>query len=283
MAGFKDLNTLIKNKTQFGKGQEKSYRKQAPTTAAFAHYDLGPAPSTGTPAAISYSAAVKTPTNLSSATSGALKFTNPTSGETNHLTYVTAEARTTGATGVLVIIDLLQYINFDLTVATAQTGWSSTPYSRYASGLGVQMALVVTNSAGLDSPGGTITADISYTDSDNNAGNVVTPTIIQGSAQGRIPHTFEFIPLLTSDAGVKSVESLDLTGGVFGAARTAALIMFKELCRIPIGSSLRGERPLVPQASLYQIQDNACISALWLADAVVTTPLLYATLESVSG
>lgn len=283
MSGFKDLNTLIKNKTQFGKGQDRDYIKQAPTTAAFASYDLGSAPSTGMPAAISYGAAVKTPTNVSSATSGALKFSNPTSGETNHLTYAEASARTASATGTLLFIDLLQYINFDMTVAAAQTGWANVPLGRYASGLGVQMALVVTNAAGLDSPGGTITADISYTNSNGNPGNTVTPTVIQGSAQGRIPHVFSFIPLSGSDLGVRSVESLDLTGGVFGAGRTCALILFKELFRISIGTDLKGQRKLVSEAALYQLQDDACVSSLWLADAVVTTPIFNCRLETVSG
>jgi len=259
-------------------GQRITFSKSVPSnTVANTYTTLWD--STGIPAAGGYSGTTYQGQQVTSSTTGALSFTNATSPRKLFLLGGYGNTPTASANGTLIILDRLLYhpgINHATTGTTAMTGGSSLP--RYTTGAGVMMFLEVTT--GLNATAHTIA--FSYTDSAGNPGNSTTAiTPIASSAARRIPYAGLYIPLAAGDTGVRSVESVTVTGA--GATGTSALVLAKPIATLPLASvGVQGKFDLLKdELDLPQITNNAALMFIVVSPSGATTPSYIGGLRAV--
>lgn len=196
-------------------------------------------------------------------------------GGTGYKHLLNAAAQTAAATTapcVLMLVDLLGFYPITTcTLTTAQALNNTVTLPRYADGAGVQAFITPSTVMGAGAPNITLT----YTNSANVASRVtpatlpsgltaapVTSIVYSGTGAGKYG---PFVPLVGGDAGIRSVQSIQLsatyTSGVLN------LVLCKPLCTLPITTlGVTCERDLVNQfMSMPKIFDGACLSFLMLA------------------
>ena len=196
-------------------------------------------------------------------------------GGYKHLLNAAAQtAAATTAPCVLMLVDLLGFYPITTcTLTTAQTLNNTVTLPRYADGAGVQafitpstvmgagvpsITLNYTNSAGVASRATPATLPVGLTAA------AVTSVVYSGTGAGKYG---PFVPLVAGDAGIRSVQSIQLsatyTSGVLN------LILCKPICTLPITTlGVTCERDLVNQfMSMPKIYDGACLGFLMLAGA----------------
>lgn len=233
-----------------GNKEDSTYSKQSITTTLGRFYSLWK--STGIPAAGSNpgSAAGAAPT---SATTGAIRFTNPTgSGNKKHAVRISAMGPTAG---ILTLYDRLVHTSeLSGTVTTAQTV-NSAALTRYTDGIGVMCAIEVYTQIGATP----VTATVSYTNEDGTAGRTGTISIPANALAG------EFIGPMTlqgDDQGVLSVQTVTLSDST-GTAGNFGITLYYPLATIAYNANTFEEKDLVLQMSnLPEIKTSACLALI---------------------
>ena len=198
---------------------------------------------------------------------------------------LSAAAQTAAATTapcVLMLVDLLGFYPVTTVTTTgAQTLNNSVTLPRYTDGAGVQafitpstvmgaatpnITLTYTNSAGTGSKATPATHPI------GNTAAAVTSIVYSGTGSGKYG---PFVPLAAGDAGIRSVQSINLSASYVSGVLN--LVLCRPLLTLPITTlGVTAERDLVNQfASMPKVYDGACLAWLMLAGAAtpVGTPL----------
>lgn len=196
-----------------------------------------------------------------------------------------AAAQTAAATTapcVLMLVDLLGFYPItSVTTTGAQTLNNTVTLPRYTDGAGVQAFITPSTVMGAATPNITLT----YTNSAatasrttpatlpiGNTAAAVTSIVYSGTGSGKYG---PFVPLQAGDAGIRSVQSINLS--VSYASGVLNLVLCKPLMTLPITTlGVTAERDLVNQfASMPKIYDGACLAWLMLAGAAtpVASPI----------
>ena len=188
-----------------------------------------------------------------------------------------AAAQTAAATTapcVLMLVDLLGFYPItSVTTTGAQTLNNTVTLPRYTDGAGVQAFLTPSTVMGAATPNITL----NYTNSAGTAGKAtpatlpigntaaaVTSIVYSGTGTGKYG---PFIPLAAGDAGIRSVQSINLSASYVSGVLN--LVLCKPIMTLPITTlGVTAERDLVNQfASMPRIYDGACLNWLMLAGA----------------
>lgn len=184
---------------------------------------------------------------------------------TGNLCILGGRFNTSGPAGVsLTIVDLLnQSGGLDGTITTEQTtGLPTAALTRYTSGEGVMVGLVIYNTVG---SGGT-TVTIRYTNQAGTANRVSTATAFGGGL--RQTWRIILIPLASGDTGVRSVEGVTLAGTT-GVVGNFGVVLFKPLTVFALEST-SGAMPIDAVTggmvgALQPFPDNACLSIIGIS------------------
>ena len=196
-----------------------------------------------------------------------------------------AAAQTAAATTapcVLMLVDLLGfYPATSVTPTGAQTLNNTVTLPRYTDGAGVQAFITPSTVMGAATP----SISIGYTNSASTVGRAtpatlpigntaaaVTSVVYSGTGAGKFG---PFMPLQAGDAGIKSVQSINLSASYVSGVLN--LVLCKPLLTLPITTlGVTAERDLVNQfASMPKVYDGACLAWLMLAGAAtpVASPI----------
>lgn len=188
-----------------------------------------------------------------------------------------AAAQTAAATTapcVLMLVDLLGFYPItSVTTTGAQTLNNTVTLPRYTTGAGVQAFITPSTVMGAATPN----ISIGYTNSAGTAsratpatlpiGNTaaaVTSIVYSGTGAGKFG---PFMPLQAGDAGIRSVQSINLSASYLSGVLN--LVLAKPLLTLPITTlGVTAERDLVNQiASMPKVYDGACLAWIMLAGA----------------
>lgn len=196
-----------------------------------------------------------------------------------------AAAQTAAATTapcVLMLVDLLGFYPVtSVTTTGAQTLNNTVTLPRYTGGAGVQAFITPSTVMGAATP----SISIGYTNSASTVGRAtpatlpigntaaaVTSVVYSGTGAGKFG---PFMPLQAGDAGIKSVQSINLSASYVSGVLN--LVLCKPLLTLPITTlGVTAERDLVNQfASMPKVYDGACLAWLMLAGAAtpVASPI----------
>lgn len=258
-----------------GKGQDYFYNKASITTVANSFWSLWTA--AGQPGAGAFGGTPLAARAVTSSTTGALGFTNPTGPDILQLVGFTA-ASSVAAGSPLMVDRLLDYAGVSCTSTSLQTMDNTATLPRYTTGAGVQMFAEVTTTLGATPQ----TMTITYEDQDGNAGAVTTLAPVVSSAATRLPQVSFFIPLAAGDSGVRSITSVQF-GGSMGAG-VLTLTLCRPVVELPIQvAAMMVERNMVLHTPrLFQVVDNAALSVLLFA-ATTSSGALVGRVSAVAG
>lgn len=290
MAGFTSQDDLINQVTTNGKFYRSDWQKSTfATTAHTAGLWYSLQRGGGNPTADTI---LGTGTNLafqalsdSVATAAGIPHGGNVGGGTGYKHLLNAAAQTAAATTapcVLMLVDLLGFYNItSVTTTGAQTLNNTVTLPRYTDGAGVQafitpstvmgaatpnISITYTNSAGTGSRTTPATLPI------GNTAAAVTSIVYSGTGAGKFG---PFMPLQAGDAGIRSVQSINLSASYVSGVLN--LVLCKPLLTLPITTlGVTAERDLVNQlASMPKVYDGACLNWLMLAGAAtpVASPL----------
>ena len=290
MAGFSSQDDLINQVSTNGKFYRTDWQKSTfATTAHTAGLWYSLFRGGGNPAADTI---LGTGTNLAfqaltdeTANATGIRHGGNVGGGTGYKHLLNAAAQTAAATTapcVLMLVDLLGFYNITTVTTTgAQTLNNTVTLPRYTDGAGVQAFITPSTVMGAGTPNITL----GYTNSVSvasratpatlpigNTAAAVTSIVYSGTGAGKYG---PFVPLQAGDAGIKSVQSINLsatyTSGVLN------LVLCKPLLTLPITTlGVTAERDLVNQfASMPKVYDGACLAWLMLAGAAtpVASPI----------
>lgn len=196
-----------------------------------------------------------------------------------------AAAQTAAATTapcVLMLVDILGFYPVTTVTTTgAQTLNNTVTLPRYTDGAGVQAFLTPSTVMGAATPNITL----NYTNSAGTAGKATPATLPIGNTAAAVTSIVHsgtgtgkygpFIPLAAGDAGIRSVQSINLSASYVSGVLN--LVLCKPIMTLPITTQgVTAERDLVNQfASMPRIYDGACLNWLMLAGAAtpVASPL----------
>ena len=196
-----------------------------------------------------------------------------------------AAAQTAAATTapcVLMLVDILGFYPVTTVTTTgAQTLNNTVTLPRYMDGAGVQAFLTPSTVMGAATPNITL----NYTNSAGTAGKATPATLPIGNTAAAVTSIVHsgtgtgkygpFIPLAAGDAGIRSVQSINLSASYVSGVLN--LVLCKPIMTLPITTlGVTAERDLVNQfASMPRIYDGACLNWLMLAGAAtpVASPL----------
>ena len=196
-----------------------------------------------------------------------------------------AAAQTAAATTapcVLMLVDLLGFYPItSVTTTGAQTLNNTVTLPRYTTGAGVQAFLTPSTVMGAATPNITL----NYTNSAGTAGKATPATLPIGNTAAAVTSIVHsgtgtgkygpFIPLAAGDAGIRSVQSINLSASYVSGVLN--LVLCKPIMTLPITTlGVTAERDLVNQfASMPRIYNGACLNWLMLAGAAtpVASPL----------
>ena len=198
---------------------------------------------------------------------------------------LSAAAQTAAATTapcVLMLVDMLGFYPITTVTTTgAQTLNNTVTLPRYTGGAGVQAFLTPSTVMGAATPSITL----NYTNSAGTAGKATPATLPIGNTAAAVTSIVHsgtgtgkygpFIPLAAGDAGIRSVQSINLSASYVSGVLN--LVLCKPIMTLPITTlGVTAERDLVNQfASMPRIYDGACLNWLMLAGAAtpVASPL----------
>ena len=290
MAGFSSQDSMINAITELGQSYRSDWQKS--TFATTAHtaglwYSLfrgggNPGADTilGTGTNLAFQALTDTTANATGIPHG-----GNVGGGTGFKVLLNAAAQTAAATTapcVLMLVDMLGFYPVTTVTTTgAQTLNNTVTLPRYTNGAGVQAFITPSTVMGAGTPN----ISLGYTNSANVAGRAtpatlpignttaaVTSIVYSGTGAGKYG---PFMPLAAGDAGIRSVQSINLsatyTSGVLN------LVLCKPLITMPITTlGVTAERDLVNQiASMPKVYDGACLAWVMLAGAAtpVASPI----------
>lgn len=287
MTGFSSQDDIINSLTVDGRGYRADWQKS--TFATTAHtaglwYSLfrgGGNPGADTILGTGTNLAFQALTNAMTGATGI-----PHGGNVGgYKVLLSAAAQTAAATTapcVLMLVDLLGFYPITTVTTTgAQTLDNTVTLPRYTDGAGVQAFMVPTTVMGAGTPN----LSLGYTNSLGASGKAtpatlpigntaaaVTSIVYSGTGNGKYG---PFMPLAAGDAGIRSVQSVNLSASYLSGVLN--LVLCKPLLTLPITTlGVTAERDLVNQfASMPKVYDGACLAWLMLAGAAtpVASPL----------
>lgn len=202
-------------------------------------------------------------------------------GGTGYKVLLNAAAQTAAATTapcVLMLVDLLGFYPITTVTTTgAQTLNNTVTLPRYTTGAGVQAFITPSTVMGAATPnitliytnsGGTGSRTTPATVPAGNSAAPVTQIVYSGSGAGKYG---PFVPLVAGDAGIRSVQSINLSASYLSGVLN--LVLCKPLMTLPITTlGITAERDLVNQlVSMPRVYDGACLA--WLMYAGANTPV----------
>lgn len=189
---------------------------------------------------------------------------------------------TTAATGVgqFFLVDLLMcYPYIDANSASAQTCTNNNTLPRYTDGAGVR-AFMVSAGTGYVSNATTVGAGahnigITYTNSAGTGSRQMPATVActASAINGHITHAgvaannYFPLPLANTDAGIRSIQTIQLSAGSGTAATYYHMVLFRELAMIPVpAANVYYERDFINMMpSLPQVVDGAVLGLIYVA------------------
>ncbi|HEV2235046.1 MAG TPA: hypothetical protein VGR57_00160, partial [Ktedonobacterales bacterium] len=199
-----------------------------------------------------------------SATTGAVSFTNPTSGNS----YLARLFATSSVAGTLILYDRLVHTStLSGTVTTAQTVASVALTRPDANGVNAELFMEVYTALGATST--TITG--SYTNQAGTAGHTTTAATIPSNA----PAGFLLpMPLAAGDTGIQTVASVTLAASTLTAGNFGVTIA-RRIAEFAIPAV---QQPYPPQdpfwAGLPQIYNSACIFGVFVIGSGTAAPAI---------
>jgi hypothetical protein len=181
---------------------------------------------------------------------------------------------------VFMLVDMLGFYNItSVTTTGAQTLNNTVTLPRYTDGAGVQAFITPSTVMGAATPNITL----GYTNSGNTASRAtpsspalpsgltaapVTSIVYSGTGAGKFG---PFVPLQGGDAGIRSVQSINLSASYVSGVLN--LVLCKPLLTLPMTSQgIAAERDMLSQIpSLPRVYDGACLA--WLMYAGAATPV----------
>ena len=287
MAGFTSQDDMINQVSTNGKFYRSDWQKSTFTTTAhtaglwYSLFRGGGNPPADTILGTGTNLAFQALTDATTSATGI-----PHGGNVSGFKHlVSAAAQTAAATTapcVLMLVDLLGFYPITTVTTTgAQTLNNTVTLPRYTDGAGVQAFLTPSTVMGAATPN----LSIGYTNSAGTAaratpttlpiGNTaaaVTSIVYSGTGSGKFG---PFMPLQAGDAGIRSVQSVNLSASYLSGVLN--LVLCRPLLTLPITTlGVTAERDLVNQfMSMPKIYDGACLTWLMLAGAAtpVGSPL----------
>ena len=290
MSGFQSQDDMVNEISTNGKFYRTDWQKSTfATTAHTAGLWYSLMRGGGNPAADTI---LGTGTNLAFqalsdavATASGIPHGGNVGGGTGFKVLLNAAAQTAAATTapcVLMLVDLLGFYTItSVTTTGAQTLNNTVTLPRYTDGAGVQAFLTPSTVMGAATPNITL----NYTNSAGTAGKATPATLPIGNTAAAVTSIVHsgtgtgkygpFIPLAAGDAGIRSVQSINLSASYVSGVLN--LVLCKPIMTLPITTlGVTAERDLVNQfASMPRIYDGACLNWLMLAGAAtpVAAPL----------
>lgn len=290
MSGFQSQDDMVNEISTNGKFYRTDWQKSTfATTAHTAGLWYSLMRGGGNPAADTI---LGTGTNLAFqalsdavATASGIPHGGNVGGGTGFKVLLNAAAQTAAATTapcVLMLVDILGFYPVTTVTTTgAQTLNNTVTLPRYTDGAGVQAFLTPSTVMGAATPNITL----NYTNSAGTAGKATPATLPIGNTAAAVTSIVHsgtgtgkygpFIPLAAGDAGIRSVQSINLSASYVSGVLN--LVLCKPIMTLPITTlGVTAERDLVNQfASMPRIYDGACLNWLMLAGAAtpVASPL----------
>lgn len=224
--------------------------------------------STGIPGAgADPSAGLAGAVTCSSATTGAILYTNPTSPATMHIVGIDMYSATAGT---LILVDRLAHAN----VAINQTTGAFSPVidgtARLDAGEGAMIMCEVTGALSAASNSFTLT----YTDEVGTSSTTPTVATVASAIVGRAPYVnYLWVPLASGDKGARTITNWTLTSGT--ATGNINIVLAKPLASVSILSSgsMSQKDFVVELPSLPRIKDNSCLMFYFVPSGAATAVL----------
>jgi len=288
--GFSSVDDLVSKMTVSGKTVRTDWNKNTlPTTAQTVGrwHDLSCGPGNpgsdtlyGTGTNLAFQALTDTTTG-----GVGIQHGGNVSADTKHVLNASAfSASATSMPAVFMLIDVLGFYPITTVTTTGDQALNNTvPFpSRHTNGAGLRSFVVASPGAAVTAMGaGTPNIRTTYTDQDNNTGNLTPAVLPQGNTaapKGEIVYSGTgaakygpFLPLAAGDSGIRSVQQFNLsatyTSGVLN------LVICRPLLTLPMTTvGVAAERDLLNQVpSLPRVHDGAYLS--WLMYAGAATPV----------
>lgn len=258
------------------------------TTVSGFWFDLSLSP--GIPKPQYYTGTELTATPLYRSTNGSVNHGSPVTPYTKHLRQLSAMASVATPLPMRLKLEdnLLFYPLIDQSLdAEVQTMDNTVTLPRYASGDGVQIKAVVTNPHATGGTGFSFVC--SYTNSLGVSGRTTNPvtlatqfvsgTIIS-SGPAQLMLSGPYLPLQSGDSGVRSIESVTMTGSEVGLM---ALVLVKPIADAEIQ---RIDAPFFidywqSEMSAPVIEDDACLNFICLPLGTVAGNVFFGDIKTV--
>ena len=284
MGGFTSLDDFINQATTNGKFWRTDWNKLTfGTTAHTAGMWYLLSQTGGNPAA---SSILGTGTNLAfqaltdaTATAAGIQHGGDVGGFKQIINASAFSASATTMPAIFMLVDLLGFYPITTVTTTgAQTLNNTVTLPRYTNGAGVQAIVVPSTVMGAATP----TITLGYTNSVGTASRATpsTPALPLGNTAAAVSSVVysgtgsgkygPFMPLANGDAGIRSVQSINLSASYVSGVLN--LLLVKPLLTLPMTTiGVAAERDLLNQVpSLPKVYDGACLA--WMMYAGAATP-----------
>lgn len=237
----------------------------------------------GIPAAGSWSGTAGVATQMTAATQGALNIgTASVTPDVRHLTSIKIQSPTaTLMPATFYLVDYLLYYPSCVVTGAATTLNNAATLPRYTNGVGVFPIIAVQTANGAAQPALTLT----YTDDSGNTGNtggvLTSPAASSAISKLYLNNGSPFMPLSTTDKGVRKVDSYSLATGTTG---TVAIVLVKVIAEIDIYAINTGNLNDYFSGNdiLPRIEDNACLGFIGVAGgAMIASAIFSGTLNNI--
>lgn len=283
MAGFTSIDDMVNQITVNGKFKRSDWNKNTfATTAHTAGMWYSLFRGAGNPGAdaimgggtnLAFQALTDTTANATGIPHG-----GDVGGGTGFKHILNASAFTAASTScpcIMMLVDLLGFYTItSVTTTGAQTLNNTVTLPRYADGAGVQAFITPSTVVGAATPN----ISIGYTNSSGTSGRGTPATLPVGNTAAAVTNVVysgtgtgkygPFMPLAAGDAGIRSVQSVNLSASYVSGVLN--LVLCRPLFTIPITTiGVAGERDFVNQIpSLPKVYDGACLGLLMYAGAL---------------
>lgn len=268
MSGFSSVKSLVDNEVDSGQSHYATFRKvPTQTTGSGVWFDLAMSP--GNPAPFYYASSPLVGVAMSKSNGGLNHGQNVSPAKKVLRKMLMIGTVATPLPMNMKLLDYLLYYPFiDQSLDAEEQFFDNTQtLTRYTDGKGVQMMAVVV--AG-HATGLTQSFTVSYTNQDGVSGRISAPVTLNNqfvngtiitTALATVGCAGPFIPLQSGDSGVRSVESLTMTGSDVGLM---TLVLVKPIAQITVrGVDAPVEIDYLKDFSgLPVIEDNAYLNLI---------------------
>jgi len=265
---------------QSAKGYFQKATSNAATSAAGRWHELFTA--TGIPTAGSFTGTAGVATVMNASTQGAL-YTGTASVSPDIKNLVSWKIQSPTATLVpasFYLVDFLLYYPACVVTGTPTTLNNTATLTRYTDGVGVFPIIAVQTAHGAAAPALTL----NYRDpSDNDQNGLVMTSPVNSAAISTcyLNNGSPFLPLATTDNGVKRINSYTLASGTTG---TVAMVLVKIIAEIDLYAINTGVLAdyIANTPTFPKIEDDACLGIIGVCGgAMVASAVLSGTITTV--